>query len=43
MIKTKDYRDEVEALLIKSFSPVGYELTKAVEIDTIPENSKYEV
>lgn len=42
MIKTKDYRDEVETLLIKSFSPVGYELTKAVEIDTIPENSKYE-
>lgn len=42
MIKAKQYRDDVEALLIKSFSPMGYELTKAVEIDTIPENSKYE-
>ena len=42
MIKAKAYRNDVEALLIKNFSCVGYRLTEAVKVDTVPENSQYE-
>jgi len=41
-LNVKNYRDEVESLLRKYFSPVGYKITKAVELDAVPENSKYE-
>jgi len=41
-LNVKNYRDEVESLLRKYFSPLGYKITKAVELDSVPENSKYE-
>ncbi len=37
----KNYRDELESLLIKEFVPAGYQITQKVELDTIPESSKY--
>ena len=38
----KNYRDELESLLIKVFVPAGYQITKKVEFDSVPESSKYE-
>jgi hypothetical protein len=38
----KNYRDELESLLIKGFVPAGYKVTKNVELDPVPESSKYE-
>lgn len=37
----KDYRTEIESLLIKHFMSAGYSLTKSVEVDPLPESSKY--
>jgi len=37
----KHYRDEVETLLIKNFVSVGHCITENVELDIVPENSKY--
>jgi len=41
-LNVKDYREEMESLLKKYFSPEGYKITKAVELDPVPENGKYE-
>ncbi|WP_295033990.1 MepB family protein [Shewanella sp.] len=38
----KNYRDELESLLVKVFVPAGYKITKKVELDPVPESSKYE-
>ena len=38
----KNYRDDLESLLVKMFVPSGYQITKKVELDPVPERSKYE-
>jgi len=38
----QNYRDELESFLIKEFVPAGYQITQKVELDSIPESSKYE-
>ncbi len=38
----KNYQDAFSLLLAKNFAPIGYELTKKVELDPLPESSKYE-
>ena len=38
----ENYRDKFESLLVKMFVPAGYQITKKVELDPIPESSKYE-
>lgn len=38
----KNYRDQFESLLIKGFVTAGYQITQKVELDSIPESSKYE-
>ena len=38
----ENYRDKLESLLVKMFVPAGYQITKKVELDPIPESSKYE-
>ena len=38
----KNYRHELESLLVKVFVPAGYKITKKVELDPVPESSKYE-
>lgn len=38
----KNYRDELESLLVNVFVPAGYQITKKVELDSVPETSKYE-
>lgn len=38
----ENYRDKLESLLVKMFVPSGYQITKKVELDPIPESSKYE-
>lgn len=38
----KKYREEVESLLIKVFVPTGYQITKKIELDPVPESSKYD-
>lgn len=37
-----NYRNEFYLLLSKAFFPAGYEITKSLELDEIPESSKYE-
>lgn len=37
-----NYRNELDLLLSKAFIPAGYEITKSLELDEIPESSKYE-
>lgn len=39
---SQNYRDKLEYLLIKEFVPAGYKITKNVELDIVPESSKYE-
>ena len=41
-MNVKKYRDEMESLLNKYFSPAGYKITTAVELDPVAENAKYE-
>ncbi|NQZ90439.1 MAG: MepB family protein [Colwellia sp.] len=41
-MECKNYRDEFESFLIKGVIPAGYKITKAVELDPVPESSKYE-
>ncbi|NRB37065.1 MAG: MepB family protein [Pseudomonadales bacterium] len=41
-MKNKNYSDELESLLIKAFIPAGYRITKNIELDAVPESSKYE-
>ncbi len=38
----RNYCDELESLLTKEFVPAGYQITQKVELDSIPESSKYE-
>ena len=38
----ENYRNKLESLLVKMFVPAGYQITKKVELDPIPESSKYE-
>ena len=37
-----NYRNKLDLLLSKAFIPAGYEITKRLELDEIPESSKYE-
>ncbi len=37
-----NYRDELELLLTKVFVSAGCKITKSVELDAVPESSKYE-
>ncbi len=41
-MKNNSYSDELESLLIKEFIPAGYSITKKIELDAVPESSKYE-
>ncbi|EDM67825.1 hypothetical protein PE36_17710 [Moritella sp. PE36] len=41
-MENKNYRDELESFLTQEFVPVGYKITKNVEIDSVLESSKYE-
>ena len=41
-MECKNYRDKFESFLIKGFIPAGYKITKAIELDPVPESSKYE-
>ena len=36
------YIDELKSLLINVFVPAGYQITKKVELNSVPESSKYE-
>ncbi|WP_227006653.1 MepB family protein [Shewanella donghaensis] len=38
---SQKYRDELESLLIKGFTPAGYNVTKNIELDPIPESAQY--
>lgn len=37
-----NYCHEFNSFLIQEFIPLGYKITKSVELDSVPENSKYE-
>ena len=41
-LKSTNYREEFGFLLTKAFIPTGYEITKNLALDEIPESSKYE-
>jgi hypothetical protein len=41
-LESINYRNEFDLLLSKAFFPAGYEITKSLELDEIPESSKYE-
>ena len=41
-LRNKNYLDELTFLLIKEFVPVGYKITRKVELDPLPESAKYE-
>ena len=41
-MECKSYRDAFESFLIKGVIPAGYEITKAITLDPVPESSKYE-
>jgi len=41
-LENNNYRDKLESLLINSFIPRGYKITKGIELCSIPESSKYE-
>lgn len=42
ILSAENYRMEIENLLIQQFLPLGFKITKDVEVDTVAENSKYE-
>ncbi|NQZ32059.1 MAG: MepB family protein [Oceanospirillaceae bacterium] len=37
-----NYRDEFESFLVNELVPAGFKITKAVELDAVPESCKYE-
>jgi hypothetical protein len=39
---SNNYCHEFNSFLIQEFFPLGYKVTKSVELDSVPENSKYE-
>lgn len=39
---SKNYRAELQTLLMKAFVPAGYIITTNVALDSVPESSKYE-
>ena len=41
-MQNTNYRDELEFLLTKAFVSAGCKITKAVELDPVPESSKYD-
>ena len=41
-MESTNYRDEFYFLLTKAFISAGYEITKSVKLDAVPESSKYE-
>jgi len=41
-LESRNYRNECDLLLSKAFIPAGYTITKRLELDEIPESSKYE-
>ena len=40
-MKNDSYPEELTALLFKSFVPAGYTITRSIELDPIPESTKY--
>jgi hypothetical protein len=40
-LKDRHYYNELTSILTRSFTPTGYTLTKAIELDPIPESVKY--
>jgi hypothetical protein len=36
------YKDELESLINRGFVPAGYNITKKIELDPVPDNSKYD-
>ena len=41
-MKNKNYSEKLQSLLINGFIPAGYKLTTDIELDAIPESSKYD-
>jgi hypothetical protein len=41
-LQDPSYRDELESLLIRGFVPAGYKINKNIELDSVPESSKYD-
>lgn len=41
VLANKNYRDELESLLVEGFIPAGYKITKEVTLDPLSESSKY--
>jgi len=41
-MESRNYRRKFEALLINSFMPAGYKISRKVALDPTPESSKYE-
>jgi len=37
-----NYHEELQSLLVKVFVPAGYQITKEIELGSVPESSKYE-
>jgi len=42
ILSAENYRMEIENLLVQQFLPLGFKITRDVEVDTVAENSKYE-
>jgi hypothetical protein len=40
-LEDKNYRDELTSILVKAFTPAGYQITKSIELGSVPESSKY--
>jgi hypothetical protein len=40
-LKNSSYPQKLQALLVKSFVPAGYTITRSIELDPIPESAKY--
>jgi hypothetical protein len=40
-LKDRHYYNELTSILTRNFTPAGYKLTKAIELDPIPESAKY--
>jgi hypothetical protein len=41
-LENTNYRDELESFINREFVPAGYKINKNIELDSVPENSKYD-
>ncbi len=42
ILSAENYRMEIENLLVQQFLPLGFKITRDVEVDAVAENSKYD-